>query len=275
MKKKIISITSDLSTDDYYLGMLKGYLLSITTDIHIVDLNVNVPQYDYLNAAMSVMYSYRAFPEGTIHLIVVNTDTETSNPPVLVYADNQFFIAPDNGILSLVFENVKKSIYKININTSKPTYNFFTEIQSLLVIIGNLVNERKMSKNLLTPVDNFTYELYKMQPEIVGDRLTGHVVYIDSFGNIITDISQQEFDKFAAGRHVTITMSEGIQCDKISCTYSEILGKSPNTPMFGFRTKPFAIFGIHGYLELGLFMADAATLGGIHVNSKVYVTRQL
>jgi len=100
----IITLTTDYGTNDHLVGTMKGVILKINPDVTIVDISHNVTAYDLLDGALTIGAAYSYFPPKTIHVVVVDPGVGTERRPLLVSAQNQYFIAPDNGVLSVIFE---------------------------------------------------------------------------------------------------------------------------------------------------------------------------
>ena len=97
MSTPIITLTTDYGTSDHLVGVLKGVILKIQPEVQIVDINHSVVPYDVLDGALNIGAAYRYFPPRTVHMVVVDPGVGTPRRPILVIANNQYFIAPDNG----------------------------------------------------------------------------------------------------------------------------------------------------------------------------------
>src|SRR5580700_4675690 len=104
MSNPIITLTTDYGTNDHLVGVLKGVILRIAPNASIVDINHHVVPFDVLDGALSIAAAYRYFPARTVHLVVVDPGVGTARRPILVTADEFYFVAPDNGVLSLIYE---------------------------------------------------------------------------------------------------------------------------------------------------------------------------
>src|SRR5437660_8678857 len=110
LAKAIITLTTDYGTNDHLVGTLKGVILKINPDVTIVDLTHNITAFDLLDGALAIGSAYSYFPPKTIHVVVVDPGVGTERRPLLVSAQNQYFIAPDNGVLSVIYEREKDSL---------------------------------------------------------------------------------------------------------------------------------------------------------------------
>src|SRR3989344_8200052 len=109
----IITLTTDLGSTDFYVGSLKGAILSQLADVTIVDITHNIPLYDFSKAAFIVRNCYRDFPKGTIHVIGVNPETDAETTHVAIEYDGYYFIGADNGVFSLIFDNIPDKIVEL------------------------------------------------------------------------------------------------------------------------------------------------------------------
>ncbi len=100
MPDPIITLTTDFGTSDHLVGTMKGVILNINSAVRIVDINHSVVPYDLLDGALSIANAYAFFPPRTIHVVVIDPGVGTERRPILVSAGNQYFVAPDNGVLS-------------------------------------------------------------------------------------------------------------------------------------------------------------------------------
>ncbi len=110
MANAIITLTTDYGTDDHLVGTLKGVILKINPDVTIVDITHNITPFDLLDGALAIGSAYSYFPPKTIHVVVVDPGVGTERRPLLASAANQYFVAPDNGVLSVIFEREQESL---------------------------------------------------------------------------------------------------------------------------------------------------------------------
>ena len=100
--RSIITLTTDFGLNDHFVGTVKGVILNIVPDAQIVDISHSVQPFDVLDGALTIAQSYSYFPSGTIHLVVVDPGVGTARWPILVTSDRHHFVAPDNGVLSMI-----------------------------------------------------------------------------------------------------------------------------------------------------------------------------
>src|SRR5437868_4967581 len=110
MRRPILTLTTDFGTSDHYVGTMKGVILGICPDAQIVDISHEVAPYEITEGAYLVAQAYRYFPRKTVHVVVVDPGVGTSRRPILVEAVGQYFIGPDNGVLSMVYSHEKHKV---------------------------------------------------------------------------------------------------------------------------------------------------------------------
>lgn len=230
----IITLLTDFGLEDNFVGVMKGVILGINPDVSIVDITHNVRQHNIMEAAFLLKGSYRFFPKGTIHLVVVDPGVGSHRKAIIVKTRDYYFIGPDNGVLSLALEGQRVERV-INITNEKyflkPVSNTFHGRDVFTPVASYL------SKDI--PLERFGEEIrgYKKLdiPKFKSGK--GQVIYIDRFGNLITNIPKGMSGKI---------QFKGISIDKISSSYAEVrIG------------KPLAIFGSFGYLEIGVNQRSA------------------
>lgn len=238
----IITITTDFGMEDYFVGVMKGVILSVNPDVRIVDLDNNIDRHDVFRACVSLRNSYKYFPEGTIHLVVVDPGVGSERRPVAVKADGHFFVGPDNGVFSMiyndsdyfeVYEITNKSCMLGDISTTFHGRDIFAPSAAHLSAGLNMVDIGQPVKD---PV-----KLALSEPVKTEYGFRGKVVYRDTFGNMITNIRSDIVEK-----NDTVSIS-GLRILGISESYSDVgLG------------EPVALVGSSGYLEIAVNMGSAS-----------------
>jgi len=250
MEKKIITLLTDFGYADYYTAAVKGKIFSQLPDINIVDISHDVKTFNYREAAFILSNCYNFFPEGTIHIVGVNSEARQNTPHILVKCEGQYFICADNGILPIVLCDKDVEIYEIDYTRKSdvltfPTMDVFAEIAILIASGGDY-------QQYLNKIDHYHNHYVMLQP-IVGEQIQGHVLFVDSYRNLITNITKKIFYDFVKDSPFVIFVgSRSHTINKVSKTYSDV-----NT------LDMLAIFGSHGYLEIALNRANAADLLGL------------
>ena len=184
----VITLTTDYGTNDHLVGTMKGVILKVNPDVTIVDITHNVTAYDLLDGALTIGAAYSYFPPKTVHIVVVDPGVGTERRPLLVSAQNQYFIAPDNGVLSVIFEREENVVVRhanVEHYYLSPVSKTFHGRDVFAPVAAWL------TKGWQTPSmgDEITdYKKFAMPKPKPGDGgLKGVVLRVDAFGNLITN----------------------------------------------------------------------------------------
>ncbi|MCP5109892.1 MAG: SAM-dependent chlorinase/fluorinase, partial [bacterium] len=194
MARPIITLTTDFGLDDHFAGTMKGVILGILPTAEIVDLCHNVTPFEITEGAFLIAQAYRYFPKRTVHVVVVDPGVGTARRPILVEAAGQFFIGPDNGVLSMVYSREKHKARHI---TARKYFlehisNTFHGRDVFAPVAAHLRKGTPPSKfgKLIGDHLRPTFE----KPVRTGKRYwTGAVLKVDHFGNLITNFRLDEF----------------------------------------------------------------------------------
>jgi len=244
----IITLTTDYGTNDHLVGTMKGVILKINPDVTIVDISHNVTAYDLLDGALTIGSAYSYFPPKTIHVVVVDPGVGTERRPLLVSAQNQYFIAPDNGVLSVIFEredNVVVRHANVEHYYLSPVSNTFHGRDVFAPVAAWL------TKGWQTPSmgDEITdYKKFSMpKPKEADGGLKGVVLRVDAFGNLITNFRAEHLAENAQ-ENGNFKMQVGTQA----------VTKLVDTFAHGAAGEPIAYVGSSGYIEIGVNKGSAA-----------------
>ena len=254
----IITLTTDYGLKDHFVGSLKGKILSEYPEATIVDISHDIDPFNNAEASYIVGASYLSFPKGTVHLIGVDIERNKENQHIAMQWNDHYFICADNGILSMLTQKiVPQKIVAINIHDRFPKessdLDIFIQVAchiakgGLLNVIGKEVTGIKQITELQAVVAND------------GNSLKGYVIYIDHFGNIVTNISKQQFIEVAKGRPYEIVMKPK-SIKTILPNYSAI-ATSDKYPIKTYEGEKLAIFNEAGFLEIAIFRSNPSKVG--------------
>jgi S-adenosyl-L-methionine hydrolase (adenosine-forming) len=251
--RPIITLTTDYGTNDHLVGTLKGVILKINPDVTIVDISHDVTAYDLLDGALTIGSSYSYFPPRTIHVVVVDPGVGTERRPLLVTGDTQYFVAPDNGVLSLVYER-EENILVRHANVEhyylQPVSKTFHGRDVFAPIAGWLAKGAQASAMGEEITD---YKKFAMpRPKAADGVSKGVVLRVDSFGNLITNFRPEDLPP-AAIENGTIQIALG----------NHSIGKLVDTFAKGNPGEPFAYIGSNGFVEIGINRGNASKSLGI------------
>ncbi len=214
----IITLITDWQSSDYYIGAIKGKILSQNSNINIVDVNHQIESYNVAMAAFVLKYSYSNFPKGTVHLVCVDSEPSSKKSIVAVEYDGHFFVSTDNGIFSLLIDDdAEENIVEIDNdkpNDSFPEFNIFADTAIQII-------ENKDITNLGKPKDK-VFRLLQLQASVEPFMIIGHIIFVDSYGNAITNISKNTFEKIRKNRDFKIyVQSNNNLITKINTSYNQ------------------------------------------------------
>ena len=257
MPRPIITLTTDFGLSDHYAGAMKGVILGICPQAEIVDLSHEVGAYEVVEAAFLLAQTYPYFPRGTVHVVVIDPGVGTARRPILAEAGGQRFVAPDNGVLSMMCAQEKHKVRWITAEKYflKPVSQTFHGRDIFAPVGAHLacgVAPTKMGR-LITDYLRLHFE----RPVRTARRAwTGAVLKIDRFGNLITNFPAGEFPEL--GKR-PFQLSIGLETvSRLATNYSE---SGPG--------ELFVIIGSSGYLEVSACQASAAKMLGCGVGAPV------
>lgn len=255
----IITLTTDFGERDHFVGATKGAIYSELPDAKIVDISHGVSPFNVPEAAYIIQNAYHSFPKGTIHLIGIDSELNPENKHIAVKLDDHYFICANNGIMSMICsEIVPEKIVEINIHdkiaTSFPVLDVFVKVAchiargGTLEVIGKVINTIKPIKNL-NPFVN------EEQTQIIGN-----VIYIDNYGNVISNIKKKFFESIQKTRAFEIS-ARNYKFREVYNKYSDVVNFDiPEDKRYD-EGKALVVFNSSGYLEIAVYKSDKATVG--------------
>ncbi len=262
-EQRIITFTTDFGMTEHYVGTMKGVILNINPSVHLVDISNLVQSYDVLDGALAISQSYRYFPSGTIHLVIVDPGVGTSRRPLLVRTERHFFIAPDNGVMSFVYEQEQERLEVRHITSEhyflQPVSNTFHGRDVFAAVAGWLSKGIEGSSFGEVITDYVRFAAPKPKPT-GPNTIKGVVLKVDKFGNMITNIRPQDLPQlFEPEARFRIIIGKA-EITKMKAAYAQ-----------GTPGETFAILGSLGYLEIATNRGMAARMVGADKGSDVGV----
>ncbi len=254
----LITLTTDFGTKDHFVGAVKGAIYTELSDARIVDITHEISPFNITETAYILKNSYKSFPDGTIHIIGVDSELSADNKHIAIELNNHFFICPDNGLITMIASEFNPTkIVEINIHdrieSSFPVLDVFVQVACFIARGGNLTVIGKEIKELK--------KLTEINPKVnqLQSTIMGSVIYVDNYGNVITNITKKMFQDIGKGRKFIIT-ARRYTFSKIYNKYNEVTGNSTNK--FQFDGSKLAIFNSAGYLEIAIYRSNLETVGG-------------
>jgi S-adenosyl-L-methionine hydrolase (adenosine-forming) len=248
LSNPIITLTTDYGTNDHLVGTLKGVILKINPDVNIVDISHHVTAYDLLDGALTIGAAYSYFPARTIHVVVVDPGVGTQRRPLLVTSENQYFVAPDNGVLSLVYERDANVVvrhanvehyYHQPVSKTFHGRDVFAPIAAWLAKSGQTASMGDVIQD---------YKKFAMpRPKAANGVSKGIVLRVDAFGNLVTNFRTEDLSEDAR------------QAGKINLHVgAHPVSKLVETFSLGAAGEPIAYVGSSGYIEIAVNKGNAA-----------------
>lgn len=270
----IITLTTDFGHKDYFVGALKGKILSEHQEVVIVDISHEIDLFNTLEASYCIEAAYHNFPKGTIHIIGVDSERVGDTQHIAMQWDDHYFICADNGILnSLIQKKIPQKIVAITIhdrlNINASDMDVFVAV-ACHIARGGLLNVIGKEIQSLKPVNVLTSSISDNLNEIKGQ-----IVYIDSFGNCVTNISHKQFNETIRGRKFEIVIKNK-KFSRLHKNYSDF-PVSDVKQLKDLEGDFLALFNENGYLEIAIYKSNpktvgsAATLLGLHFRDTVSI----
>jgi S-adenosylmethionine hydrolase len=261
--RPIVTLTTDFGLNDHFIGTMKGVILNIAPDAEIVDINHAVQAFDVLDGALTIAQSYSYFPSGTIHVVVVDPGVGTARRPILLSTEKYYFVAPDNGVLSLVY-NREERIRVRHITGEhyflQPVSSTFHGRDVFAPVAGWLAKGVDGAKFGEEISDYVRFNAPKPKP-VDGRTFRGVVLKVDRFGNLVTNFTPQDVPMLFQPTPPPFKIVVGKrEITELHQNYSE-----------GEPNELFGILGSMGYLEIAANRAAAAQLVGSGKGSEVSV----
>jgi S-adenosylmethionine hydrolase len=259
MSNPVITLTTDFGYSGHFVGAMKGVILKILPDAKVIDITHDVPPFDLREAALTIAGAAPFYATGTIHVVVVDPGVGTGRRPILAEADGQFFIAPDNGVLTLIYEQAKElKVWHVTAD-----HYFLTPVsrtfhgRDIFSTVAAWLGKTGQPADFGEPITDFV-RLNLPKVERKGDTVTGMILRRDRFGNLMTDITPDHVKEIVEGNAPFRIWIGDHEIHHLVNTFSE-----------GSPGEAVAIFGSSGYLELAVHGGDAAEMLSAGPGSKV------
>jgi len=258
----VIALLSDFGTRDHYAGTMKGVMLGICPEAVFVDLTHEIPAHDVLQGALQLAGASRYFPNGTIFLAVVDPGVGTARRGIAVDAGDYRFVAPDNGLLTAALKDVtpRKVVEVTERRYARPTVSKTFEGRDRFAPAAAWLARGVQVSALGRALPDY-HRIEIPVPTVDGDVLSGRILFVDRFGNTVTNIDRRTFERFAHGSSIGI-VAAGTPVERLVDTYGDIAGD-----------QICALFGSTDHLELAAHSASAAARLHIGEGAAVEITR--
>jgi S-adenosylmethionine hydrolase len=256
----IITLTTDFGYKDHFVGVIKGAIYSELADAKIVDISNEISPFNIPECAYILKNSYKNFPKGSIHIVGVDSEPTPENQHIAVLVDGHYFISANNGVIGLITSEITpEKVVEINIpnpeHGSFPVLDVFVKVAchiargGTLEVVGKLFNKLK--------------DIREFAPRITenGNGIVGSVIYIDNFGNVITNIEKHTFEAYRKGRGFVLN-ARNKKINQIHNKYSDIINFDLEKDRRNGPGDLLALFNSSDYIELAIYKSDLNTVGG-------------
>lgn len=256
----IITLTTDFGEKDHFAGAIKGAIYSELPDVKIVDISHSVAPFNVPEAAYIIQNAYSSFPKGTIHIIGIDAELNPENKHIAIQLDDHYFICANNGIMSMICNAIApEKIVEINIHdkieSNFPVLDVFVKVAchiargGTLEVIGKVIDTIKPIKNL--------------EPFVNDEKtqIIGSVIYIDNYGNVITNIKKNFFEGIQKGRRFEIS-ARNYKFKRIYQRYSDIVDFNKPEDQRFVDGSGLVVFNASNYMEIAVYKSNPLKSGG-------------
>jgi S-adenosylmethionine hydrolase len=245
----LLTLTSDIGQQDFLVGAVKGLLLQGIDGFSLVDITHQLSPFNYPQAAYVCRNAIRNFPEGSVHLVLVNLFDERPEHLLLARHNGQYIGCADNGLITMILEEVPEKVVALPLDKAQQKNTLYCSSVFAKAIDGiskgipmEELGDPGVSINVKNP----------LKPMLGSDWIEGQIIFIDNFENVIVNISREEFEEQRKGRSFKIVFKRDEVIDHISETYADVN-----------EGEKLALFNSAGYLEIAINKGNAAGLLGL------------
>jgi S-adenosylmethionine hydrolase len=245
----LITLTSDIGQHDFLTGAVKGKLYTHNPESTIVDISHQISPFNYLQAAYVCSNVIQNFPKGTFHLVLINLFDRKTNHLLLAEHNGQYLACADNGILTMILEELPQKVVAIEMDKSAKRDTLYCVslfAKAFQQINDGVALEKIGNKDIDIQVKN------PMKPMYGSDWIEGQIIFIDNFENVIVNITREDFETQRKGRDFKIVFKRDETIDQISESYADVQDG-----------EKLALFNAAGYLEIAINKGNAAGLFGL------------
>lgn len=250
----IVTLTTDFGLQDYYAALVKAALLCAKPDLQIVDVSHQINNFDIVQAAFILRNTWKNFPIGTIHLIGVNDLASAEQRFLGLTHAGHFFIAPDNGLFALLFDQLEEPVYSLSV----PAESTFPIKDVFAQTVWHLTQGQSFDQ-FAEPVMDMVQRI-TFQPVISPNRIRGAVIYIDQYENAISNISKELFERVGKNRAFELYFKRHDPILKLSRNYYDVaVGEN------------LCLINSADYLELAINMGKASSMLGLKLEDTIQI----
>ncbi|MEX1239573.1 MAG: SAM-dependent chlorinase/fluorinase [Cyclobacteriaceae bacterium] len=251
----IVTLLTDSGESDHYIAAIKARILAVNPETRIVDISHQIRLFDIGHAAYVMRSVFRDFPKGTVHLVGVDAAGNRGEEFLIVQLEGHFFIGVNNGLFSLLSHQQPEKIWELP--ASDPIFSTFPEKEIFAPAAARLASGEDPA-GIGKPVTDLK-RLIDRQVKATKKQITGHIIRVDHFGNLITNIPKQAFDILCKDKAFTVQFG-GEKFRRIHTAYNQAE-----------QGECFIVFNSLDVLEIGIYKGNASELLGLDYDSVVNI----
>lgn len=252
----IVTLLTDSGEIDHYVAAIKAKILGVNPGLNLIDISHKILPCDIAHGAFVLKSVFRDFPKGTVHLVGVDASGGRDDQPIALQLEDHFFVGTDNGLLGLISD--KNHQQAVTLNSMNPVQTTFPEKDILAPAAARLASGVAIT-TLGKPMISFK-KMLNRQVKATRRIIAGHVMKIDNYGNLITNILKQDFDILSKGKSFTIQFG-GEKSRRIQTDYHQVE-----------QGDCFVLFNSLGLLEIGINKGNGSELLGLQYDSPINIT---
>lgn len=252
---QLVSLTTDYGSKDYYVAELKASILTGKSDFSLIDVSHYIDQYDIIQASYYLSNCIPSFPAGSIHIVAVNCNYKRKSRYLCFRREEQYFIGPDNGVFSLIFDDMDKE----DVFVIQPPDNGNSSVNAIFSHAAAYIGHGLPLDEIGQKAENLNLKL-KIQPVITSSQIRATIIHIDHFGNIIVNLKSETFEKVRNNRRFELYYKPNDPITFLSKDYGDVaIG------------DVLAFFNSAGYLEIAINMDRAASMLNLSKNEMIQI----
>lgn len=251
----IVTLLTDSGESDHYVAAIKAKVLTVNPGVKIIDISHKISPCDIAHAAFVLKSVFKDFPKGTVHLVGVDASGNRGDAFIALQLEDHFFVGVDNGLFGLISDKVQQQ--GVELNTITPIASTFPEKDILAIATAKLASGVSIS-DLGKPITTFK-KMIGRSVKATKKQISGNVIRIDNFGNLITNIPRDAFDTLSKGKTYTVQFG-GEKFKRIHNNYHQ-----------ADQGDCFLIFNSLDLLEIGIYKGNASELLGLSYDSSVNI----
>lgn len=251
----IVTLLTDSGESDHYVAAIKAKVLTVNPGVKIIDISHKISPCDIAHAAFVLKSVFKDFPKGTVHLVGVDASGNRGDAFIALQLEDHFFVGVDNGLFGLISDKAQQQ--GVELNTITPIASTFPEKDILAIATAKLASGVSIS-DLGKPITTFK-KMIGRSVKATKKQISGNVIRIDNFGNLITNIPRDAFDTLSKGKTYTVQFG-GEKFKRIHNNYHQ-----------ADQGDCFLIFNSLDLLEIGIYKGNASELLGLSYDSSVNI----